>query len=62
VDQELKQIQKIVEDRLQDQEPDVELLALDRPAPARLRIVIDKPGGVDIALCERFTGLLLYVF
>lgn len=58
MDQELKQIQKIVEDRLQDQEPDVELLALDRPATERLRLVIDKPGGVDIALCERVTGLL----
>jgi ribosome maturation factor RimP len=58
MDQELKQIQKIIEDRLQDQEPDVELLALDRPATERLRLVIDKPGGVDIALCERVTGLL----
>jgi ribosome maturation factor RimP len=58
MDQELKQIQKIVEDRLQDQEPDVELLALDRPATERLRLVIDKPRGVDIALCERVTGLL----
>ena len=58
MDQELKQIQMIIEDRLQDQEPDVELLALDRPATERLRLVIDKPGGVDIALCERVTGLL----
>jgi ribosome maturation factor RimP len=58
MDQELKQIQKTIEDRLQDQEPDVELLALERPATERLRLVIDKPGGVDIALCERVTGLL----
>jgi ribosome maturation factor RimP len=58
MDQELKQIQKIVEDRLQNQEPDVELLAIERPATERLRLVIDKPGGVDIALCERVTGLL----
>jgi ribosome maturation factor RimP len=58
MDQELKQIQKTIEDRLQDLEPDVELLALERPASERLRLVIDKPGGVDIALCERVTGLL----
>jgi ribosome maturation factor RimP len=58
MDQELKQIQKTVEDRLQNQEPDVELLAIERPATERLRLVIDKPGGVDIALCERVTGLL----
>jgi ribosome maturation factor RimP len=58
MDQELKQIQMTIEDRLQDQEPDVELLVLERPATERLRLVIDKPGGVDIALCERVTGLL----
>jgi ribosome maturation factor RimP len=58
MDRELEQIQNTVEDRLRDQEPDVELLALERPAAERLRLVIDRPGGVDIALCERVTGLL----
>jgi ribosome maturation factor RimP len=58
MDRELEQIQNTVEDRLRDQEPDVELLALERPAAERLRVVIDRPGGVDIALCERVTGLL----
>ena len=58
MDTELEQIQKTVEDRLHDQEPDVELLAIDRPATERLQLVIDRPEGVDIALCERVTGLL----
>jgi ribosome maturation factor RimP len=58
MDTELEQIQDTVEGRLHDQEPDVELLALERPASERLRLVIDRPGGVDIALCERVTGLL----
>ena len=58
MDTELEQIQDTVEGRLHDQEPDVELLALERPASERLRLVIDRPGGVDIALCERITGLL----
>jgi ribosome maturation factor RimP len=58
MDRELEQIQNTVEDRLHDQEPGVELLALERPASERLRLVIDRPGGVDIALCERVTGLL----
>ena len=58
MDTELEQIQNTVEGRLHDQEPDVELLALERPASERLRLVIDRPGGVDIALCERVTGLL----
>ena len=58
MDAELQQIQEKVETRLHDQEPDVELLALERPAAERLRLVIDSPDGVDIALCERVTGHL----
>src|SRR5918996_4173022 len=57
-DAELRQLQEKIESRLRDQEPDVELLALERPAAERLRVVIDRPDGVDIALCERVTGLL----
>jgi ribosome maturation factor RimP len=58
MDTELEQIQRTVEDRLRDQEPDVELLSLERPAAERLLLVIDSPESVDIALCERVTGLL----
>jgi ribosome maturation factor RimP len=58
MDAELQQLQETVESRLHDVEPDVELLALERPASERLRLVIDSPEGVDIALCERVTGLL----
>jgi ribosome maturation factor RimP len=57
MDRELQQLQQTVESRLSDQEPDVELLALERHASERLRLVIDTPVGVDIALCERVTGL-----
>ena len=58
MDKELQQLQETVETRLHDQEPDVELLSLEQAASERLRLVIDRPGGVDIALCERVTGLL----
>jgi ribosome maturation factor RimP len=58
MDKELQQLQETVETRLHDQEPDVELLSLEQVASERLRLVIDRPGGVDIALCERVTGLL----
>jgi ribosome maturation factor RimP len=47
-----------IETRLADTEPDVELLACEQVAAERLRLVIDRPGGVDIALCERVTGHL----
>jgi len=44
-----------IETRLATAEPDVEVLAVDQVAAERLRIVIDREGGVDIALCERVT-------
>lgn len=58
MDRELEQLQETIESRLADKEPGVELLALDRPASERLRLVIDSPDGVDIALCERVTGIM----
>src|SRR3954447_12915401 len=51
-------IQTEIEHRLATTEPDVERLSCERVAAERLRIVIDRPGGVDIALCERVTGHL----
>jgi ribosome maturation factor RimP len=49
-------IQQTIEERLADVEPDVELIALEHPAAEGLRLVIDHPDGVDLALCERVTG------
>jgi ribosome maturation factor RimP len=56
-DTELAQIEEKIETRLGEAEPEVELLALERPAAERLRLVIDSADGVDIALCERVTAL-----
>jgi ribosome maturation factor RimP len=58
MDRELTQLQETIESRLAEREPDVELLSLERAASERLRLVIDSPDGVDIALCERVTGHL----
>jgi ribosome maturation factor RimP len=44
-----------IETRLADAEPEVEVLAVEQVAAERLRIFIDRPGGVDLALCERVT-------
>jgi ribosome maturation factor RimP len=57
-DRELQQLQETIESRLRDEQPDIELLALERPAAERLRLVIDSPDGVDIALCEQVTRSL----
>jgi ribosome maturation factor RimP len=47
-----------IETRLAGAEPDVEVLAVEQPAAERLRVVIDRESGVDLALCERVTGHL----
>ena len=44
-----------IETRIAQAEPDVEVLAVDQIAAERLRVVIDRDGGVDLALCERVT-------
>ena len=51
----LQELQNTIEDRLAGFDPEVELIALERPAAETLRLYIDRPGGVDLALCERVT-------
>jgi ribosome maturation factor RimP len=50
--------QSDIEARLADVEPDVEVLLCERTGPEKLRLVIDHPDGVSLALCERVTGHL----
>ena len=50
--------QSEIEARLQEVEPDVEVLLFERASAEKMRLVIDRPGGVDLALCERVTGHL----
>ncbi|HEU0023920.1 MAG TPA: hypothetical protein VFQ12_04795 [Thermoleophilaceae bacterium] len=59
----LEELHDRIEQRLAAAEPQVELLACERAGAERLRVVIDHPAGVDLALCERVTrhlrGLLV---
>ena len=48
-------LQTDIEQRLSTAEPDVEVLACEKVGPERLRLFIDHPDGVDLALCERVT-------
>jgi ribosome maturation factor RimP len=54
----LDELQEQIEGRLRDLDPAVELVALEHPAADALRLFIDHPDGVDLALCERVTGHL----
>lgn len=51
-------IQRDIEARLGGLEPDIEVLACERVSAGTLRLVIDRPGGVDLSTCERVTGHL----
>jgi ribosome maturation factor RimP len=55
MDTNLEKITTDVEARLAQAEPGVELLAVERVAAERLRLTIDHPDGVDLALCEQVT-------
>lgn len=50
--------QHAIEQRLADVEPDVEVLLLERANASTMRLFIDRPGGVDLDLCERVTNHL----
>jgi ribosome maturation factor RimP len=50
--------QEQIEQRLRDVEPDVEVLLLEPANASTMRLVIDRPGGVDLDLCERVTNHL----
>jgi ribosome maturation factor RimP len=46
-------IQHEIESTLATRLPEVEVVLAERPTPNQLRVVIDRPGGVDVDLCER---------
>jgi len=54
----LDELQGQIEERLEQLDPAIELIALEQPAGETLRLYIDHPDGVDLALCERATNHL----
>jgi ribosome maturation factor RimP len=51
----IESLQTDIEQRLATAEPDVDVLACEQVGAERLRLFIDHPDGVDLALCERVT-------
>jgi ribosome maturation factor RimP len=54
----MERLEQEIQTRIDDLDPKVELIALERPAAETLRLYIDHPAGVDLALCERVTNQL----
>jgi ribosome maturation factor RimP len=55
----VKEVQTEIEQRLAESEPNVEVLLAEVVAGATLRLFIDHPDGVTLALCERVSGQLI---
>jgi ribosome maturation factor RimP len=47
-----------VAERVGQRLPDVEVLAVELRGPDQLAVYLDRPGGVDHALCEQVTNVL----
>ncbi len=50
-----------IQQQLSDLDPDIDLVALEQPRNDSLRLFIDHPEGVDLALCERVTKHLKHL-
>jgi ribosome maturation factor RimP len=54
----IQTVQTDIEQRLATAEPEVEVLVCESAGPDRVRLFIDHPDGVNLALCERVTNHL----
>jgi ribosome maturation factor RimP len=48
-------LQQDIQQQLYELDSDLDLIALEQPSKEALRLFIDHPEGVDLALCERVT-------
>jgi ribosome maturation factor RimP len=44
-----------IQQQLNELDSELDLVAIEQPGNESLRLFIDHPGGVDLALCERVT-------
>jgi ribosome maturation factor RimP len=50
-----------IQQQLAELDSELDLVALEQPATESLRLFIDHPAGVDLALCERVTRHLSHL-
>jgi len=53
-----RELQRDVAQTVRSRLPGVEVLAVELGGPERMSVYIDRPGGVDLALCEEVSGVL----
>ncbi|HEX5610471.1 MAG TPA: hypothetical protein VFX45_10325 [Solirubrobacterales bacterium] len=57
----MNDLQQNIQQQLDELDSELDLVALERPGSESLRIFIDHPAGVDLALCERVTKHLSHL-
>jgi ribosome maturation factor RimP len=50
-----------LQEQLSGLDPEIEVVALEKPRNDALRLFVDHPDGVDLALCERVTKHLKHL-
>jgi ribosome maturation factor RimP len=51
----MSDLQTDIQSQLSELDPAIDLVAIEQPGNDTLRLFIDHPDGVDLALCERVT-------
>jgi ribosome maturation factor RimP len=51
----MSDLQADIQSQLSELDSEIDLLAIEQPGNETLRLFIDHPGGVDLALCEQVT-------
>ncbi len=51
----MQDLQQDIQQQLHELDAELDLVALEQPGSEALRLFIDHPEGVDLALCERVT-------
>jgi ribosome maturation factor RimP len=54
-------LQGDIQQQLTELDAELDVVALEKPGKESLRLFIDHPGGVDLALCERVTRHLSHL-
>jgi ribosome maturation factor RimP len=57
----MNDLQQDIQSQLSELDSEIDLLAIEQPGGDMLRLFIDHPGGVDLALCERVTHHLTHL-
>jgi ribosome maturation factor RimP len=51
----MQDLQNDIQQQLRELDAELDLVALEQPGKESLRLFIDHPTGVDLALCEKVT-------